>query len=281
MMHSVFHWLRRSSARQRAASTRRRSKPRRSSVPQLLVLEDRTVLSVLTVLNNADSGAGSLRDTIAAAQSGDTIVFDPSLAYETITLSSGPLALGSNLTIDGLGANLLAISGNDASQLFTLSGTRPGHPRQPDPDRWDVQPRGGGLHRRDCGADLGQRYPVRQSGRRRQQWQRAGRRRLQQRRGQPHHRQYVVREQPDQRHEGKLRRCHCQRRHLVDQWGHLYQQCRPGQHDQRLTRQPGGSQGGAIGNLDGATVTITLSTFTGNQALGTRHRRCPGRRDLQ
>jgi hypothetical protein len=92
-------------------------------VPQLLVLEDRTVLSVLTVLNNADSGAGSLRDAIAAAQSGDTIVFDPSLSYETITLSNGPLALSSNLTIDGPGANLLAISGNNESQLFTLSGT--------------------------------------------------------------------------------------------------------------------------------------------------------------
>jgi hypothetical protein len=62
-------------------------------VPLLLVLEDRTVLSVLTVLNNADSGAGSLRDTLAAAQSGDTIGFDPSLTSETITLSSGPLAL--------------------------------------------------------------------------------------------------------------------------------------------------------------------------------------------
>jgi hypothetical protein len=92
-------------------------------VPELLVLEDRTVPSTLTVLNNADSGPGSLRDTIAAAQSGDTIVFDPSLTYETITLSSGPLAVTSNLTIDGLGANLLAISGNNASQLFTLSGT--------------------------------------------------------------------------------------------------------------------------------------------------------------
>jgi hypothetical protein len=91
-------------------------------VPQFLVLEDRTVLSVLTVLNNADSGAGSLRDTLAAAQSGDTIVFDPSLEHETITLTSGPLALNSNLTIDGPGANLLAISGNQHSQLFTLSG---------------------------------------------------------------------------------------------------------------------------------------------------------------
>ena len=87
------------------------SKPRRAaqrkragSVPQFLVLEDRTVLSVLTVLNNADSGDDSLRAAIAAAQSGDTIVFDPSLAYQTITLSSGPLAISSNLTINGLGA---------------------------------------------------------------------------------------------------------------------------------------------------------------------------------
>jgi hypothetical protein len=94
-----------------------------SSVPQFLVLEDRTVLSVLTVLNNADNGDGSLRAAIAAGQTGDTIVFDPSLAYETITLSSGPLALGSNLTINGLGANQLTISGNNASQLFTLSGS--------------------------------------------------------------------------------------------------------------------------------------------------------------
>ena len=59
----------------------------------------------------------------AAARAGIRIVFDPSLAYETITLSSGPLALGSNLTINGLGADLLAISGNQQSQLFTVKGS--------------------------------------------------------------------------------------------------------------------------------------------------------------
>jgi hypothetical protein len=133
MRQSWFPWLRgkRGAGFKPASTSRKRgagfkpattSRPRRSSVPQLLVLEDRTVLSALTVLNNADSGPGSLRDTIAAAQSGDTIVFDPSLTYETITLSSGPLALSSNLTIDGPGADLLAISGNHASQLFTLNG---------------------------------------------------------------------------------------------------------------------------------------------------------------
>jgi predicted outer membrane repeat protein len=92
-------------------------------VPHFLVLEDRTVLSTLTVLNNADSGAGSLRAAIAAAQSGDTIVFDPGLTNETITLTSGPLAISTNLAIDGLGADLLAISGDNASQLFTLGGS--------------------------------------------------------------------------------------------------------------------------------------------------------------
>src|SRR6478735_307667 len=43
--------------------------------PRLEILEDRTALSTLTVLNNHDSGAGSLRDTIAHAKDGDTIVF--------------------------------------------------------------------------------------------------------------------------------------------------------------------------------------------------------------
>ena len=129
MLTSLFGWLHSAAPRNRAGRIGRQQ-PRRpravrrgSYVPRLDLLEDRTVLSVLTVLNNADSGAGSLRDTIAAAQSGDVIVFNPSMASETITLSSGPLALSSNLTINGLGASLLTISGNNASQLFALSGT--------------------------------------------------------------------------------------------------------------------------------------------------------------
>src|SRR6516225_7876229 len=57
--------------------------------PVLELLEDRTVLSTLTVLNALDSGAGSLRDAIKAARSGDTILFDSSLSGQTITLTSG------------------------------------------------------------------------------------------------------------------------------------------------------------------------------------------------
>ena len=58
------------------------------------------VIGVLTVTNNRDSGAGSLRAAIAAAVSGDTIEFATNLAGETITLAS-TLAIGTSLQIEG------------------------------------------------------------------------------------------------------------------------------------------------------------------------------------
>src|SRR5260370_25665663 len=91
-------------------------------VPRLEALECRALPSTLTVLNNTDSGDGSLRVAIAAASSGDTITFDPSLAGQTITLTSGELAIDKSLDIKGLGADQLTISGNDASRVFDISG---------------------------------------------------------------------------------------------------------------------------------------------------------------
>jgi hypothetical protein len=76
----------------------------------------------LTVHNNADSGAGSLRDTIAAASSGDTIVFAHNLEDQTIKLTTGELLINKNLNIVGLGAEDLTISGNDASRVFHITG---------------------------------------------------------------------------------------------------------------------------------------------------------------
>jgi hypothetical protein len=91
-------------------------------VPRLLVLEDRTLLSTITVLTNADSGPGSLRAAIADAQGGDQIVFDPSLYGQTITLTSGQLAVSKTLDIEGPGADQLAVSGNHQSRVFAISG---------------------------------------------------------------------------------------------------------------------------------------------------------------
>ena len=69
--------------------------------PRLEILEDRCLPSTLTVLNTNDSGPGSLRAEIAAAQSGDTIVFDPSLAGQQIFLTSGQLVINTSLIIEG------------------------------------------------------------------------------------------------------------------------------------------------------------------------------------
>jgi hypothetical protein len=103
------------------AQTRRNCPSRKPScVLRLEILEDRALLSTLTVLNNLDSGAGSLRDAIQFAQSSDTIVFAPSLNGQTITLTSGELTIEKDLDIEGPGASLLAISGNDSSRVFDI-----------------------------------------------------------------------------------------------------------------------------------------------------------------
>jgi hypothetical protein len=95
---------------------------RRATVrPRLEMLEERRVLSTLTVTSNSDSsllGVASLRAEIAAAQPGDTIVFDPSLDGQTITLGGDQLEINKNLTIQGPGASLLTISGGDQSRVF-------------------------------------------------------------------------------------------------------------------------------------------------------------------
>ena len=69
-----------------------------------------------TVANLNDSGAGSLREAIAASVNGDTI--DSSVSG-TITLTSGELAIGRNLTILGPAAGL-TVSGNHSSRVFNI-----------------------------------------------------------------------------------------------------------------------------------------------------------------
>jgi hypothetical protein len=88
---------------------------------RLEALEDRWLPSTLTVLNNLDSGPGSLRAEIAAAANGDTIAFAPALKGQTITLAS-QLTINKSLDIEGLGAAKLTVSGNKASRVFDIQG---------------------------------------------------------------------------------------------------------------------------------------------------------------
>src|SRR6516164_3753690 len=84
-------------------------KPMRSRLA-LEALEDRQLLSILTVTSAADEGPGTLRQTIAVAESGDTIQFSPSLNGQTISLTSGELQLTRSLNIQGPGASNLGIA---------------------------------------------------------------------------------------------------------------------------------------------------------------------------
>src|SRR5262245_34285433 len=127
---SLFSWLRnRTSIRSpRGRGQHRPAAPRFR--PQLEALEDRCVPSTLTVTNNLDYGyydpciPGSLRYEIGAAQSGDTIVFDKSIQGKTITLDvikGSELYINKSLTIQGPGANHLAISGGNKLRVFEVA----------------------------------------------------------------------------------------------------------------------------------------------------------------
>lgn len=65
-----------------------------------------------TVTTTADGGAGSLRQAIVNAVSGDTIQFQFATTPATIFLTSGDLQINQSLTITGLGAAKLIVDGS-------------------------------------------------------------------------------------------------------------------------------------------------------------------------
>ena len=89
-----------------------------------LLLDHPVQAATITVTTTADSGAGSLRQALSTAGSGDTITFDTALSGATISITSGPLALNKPLTIDGSAlATALTIDGNGQKQLFPVSSS--------------------------------------------------------------------------------------------------------------------------------------------------------------
>jgi hypothetical protein len=99
-------------------------RPRATFRPRLEALEDRWLPTILTVTTTADSGPGSLRADVAAAQSGDTIDLS-GLSGQTISLTSGELVLNKNLTIQGPAAPQApaTISNDGGSRMFEIDGT--------------------------------------------------------------------------------------------------------------------------------------------------------------
>src|SRR6202035_1683033 len=71
-----------------------------------------------TVTNLNDSGAGSLRDTIAASASSDSIDFS---VTGTITLTSGELLIARDLTITGPSGGITVSSSSTSTNVFHIS----------------------------------------------------------------------------------------------------------------------------------------------------------------
>ena len=74
------------------------------------------------VINNLDSGAGSLRQAIADACAGSTITFNMATVTSPITLTTAELLIQKNLTITGPGATTLTIarSSSEATPHFRI-----------------------------------------------------------------------------------------------------------------------------------------------------------------
>ena len=81
------------------------------------------------MISPADSGAGSLRQALADANSGDTIQFAPALNGQTITLTSAELVIDKNITISGPGPSQLTVrrSMADGTPVFRIFHVTPGH----------------------------------------------------------------------------------------------------------------------------------------------------------
>ena len=79
-----------------------------------------TATPTTRVTNTNDSGPGSLRQALADAHNGDTIIFDSSLNGRNIGLTSDELVIDKNVTINGPGANSLGVyrSSNPDLRIF-------------------------------------------------------------------------------------------------------------------------------------------------------------------
>jgi predicted outer membrane repeat protein len=75
------------------------------------------------VTTTADTGAGSLREAVAdtnGSATDDTITFAAGLSGDTISLTSGELAVTDQLYIEGPGADQLTVDATDSSRHFLL-----------------------------------------------------------------------------------------------------------------------------------------------------------------
>jgi hypothetical protein len=77
--------------------------------------------ATIEVSNTNDAGVGSLRDAVAAAIAGDSIVFSSSTDGTAILLTTGEIPIGVSLTIVGNGASNTVLSGSMLGRVFSIT----------------------------------------------------------------------------------------------------------------------------------------------------------------
>ncbi len=115
-----------------SASTRRQVNGRQHSRAHSRLspaewLEERRLLATFTVTNLADAGSGSLRDALSAANAAsgpDEIVFQEGLAG-SISLTTGELLVSDSVTISAAGA-AISVDGDKSTRVFDVDDGLPG-----------------------------------------------------------------------------------------------------------------------------------------------------------
>ncbi len=85
----------------------------------IFLLAGNAVATNFTVTNSADTGAGTLRNMVAATVDGDTVSFDAGVTY--ITLTSGRINVNDSIHIIGPGPENLTIDGNANDRGFYMA----------------------------------------------------------------------------------------------------------------------------------------------------------------
>jgi len=100
-------------------TTDQRGRPRRSGVHVDIGAFE--VSPAPLVVNNNDAGPGSLREAVLIAGPNEAIYFAPNVVG-VITLTSGEIVIAKSRRINGPGAKVLTVSGNNASRILHLTG---------------------------------------------------------------------------------------------------------------------------------------------------------------